>query len=556
MREQQAFGKNPLDVRDSAHYTEEYIESFVEKWDQLIDWDARAQSESDFFIRLLREHNCEKILDVATGTGFHSVRLMRAGFEVTSVDGSANMLAKAFRNGKDRGFILRTIRTDWRWLNQDVHGKFDAIICLGNSFTHLFTDEDRRKVLAEFYAALRYDGLLILDQRNYDVLLDSGRQPSHAYYYCGENVRAEPEHVDSSLARFRYDFAGGGRYYLNMFPLRKHYVRQLMQEAGFQHVDTYGDFKETYRDDDPDFFIHVAAKLKRDTPEDDPSFAKHAKARHEYSGVTSVAQDYYNSSDADRFYYAVWGGEDIHIGLYNHASDPIRNASRRTVEVMAALPGNLGRKSRVIDLGAGYGGAARYLARTTGCHVDCLNLSEVQNERNRRMSAEQGLAEQIEVVDGTFEDLPYSDSAFDVVWSQDAFLHSGRREQIMREVHRVLKPGGLLLFTDPMQADDADSQGLQPVLDRIHLDTMGSVAFYCQAAKDVGLELVQFLDFSHQLPRHYQRVQDELELQGPKLTDSVSEQYRKHMHAGLGHWVDAGGKGLLRWGVFQFRKPA
>lgn len=555
MRENQAFGRDPLEVRDSAHYREEYIEDFVSKWDQLIDWDARARSESDFFISLLREHNCHKILDVATGTGFHSVRLMRAGFEVTSVDGSANMLAQAFRNGKDRGFILRTIRTDWRWLNQDVHGKFDAIICLGNSFTHLFTDEDRRKVLAEFYAALRYDGLLVLDQRNYDALLDSGREPSHAYYYCGESVRAQPEHVDASLARFRYDFADGGRYHLNMFPLRKHYVRQLMQEAGFQQVDTYGDFKETYRDHEPDFFIHVAAKLKRTGPEDETPAAQQARPRHDYGGVTRVAQDYYNSSDADRFYYAVWGGEDIHVGIYNHASEPIRNASRRTVEVMAGLPRALGRKSHVIDLGAGYGGAARYLARTTGCHVTCLNLSEVQNERNRRMSAEQGLAEQIEVVDGTFEDIPYPDASFEVVWSQDAFLHSGRRETILREVQRVLKPGGLLVFTDPMQADDCDGAGLEPVLDRIHLDTMGSVAFYTREAEQAGLELLQFLDFSHQLPRHYQRVQDELDLQGPQLSDLVSQEYREHMHTGLGHWVDAGGKGLLRWGIFQFRKP-
>jgi hypothetical protein len=49
-----------------------------------------------------------------------------------------------------------------------------------------------------------------------------------------------------------------------MFPLRKRYVQGLMREVGFQRVDTYGDFQETYRDTEPDFFIHVAEKEYRE----------------------------------------------------------------------------------------------------------------------------------------------------------------------------------------------------------------------------------------------------------------------------------------------------
>jgi SAM-dependent methyltransferase len=191
------------------------------------------------------------------------VQLLKAGYAVTSVDGNATMLGKAFENARQRGHILRTIHADWRWLNRDVHDKYDAIICLGNSFTHLFDERDRRRALAEFYAALRYDGVLILDQRNYDVILDKGFKSKHTYYYCGDNVRAEPEHVDEGLARFRYSFPDESEFHLNMFPLRKKYVRSLCREVGFQDVMTYGDFKETYHDDDPDFFIHVAEKTYR-----------------------------------------------------------------------------------------------------------------------------------------------------------------------------------------------------------------------------------------------------------------------------------------------------
>jgi glycine/sarcosine N-methyltransferase len=114
--------------------------------------------------------------------------------------------------------------------------------------------------LAEFYAALKHDGILILDQRNYDRILDEGFASKHRYYYCGEKVVAEAVHVDQGLARFEYVFPDGSRHNLNMFPLRKDYPRRLLRQAGFQQIHSYGDFQEEGEETNPDFFIHVAEK--------------------------------------------------------------------------------------------------------------------------------------------------------------------------------------------------------------------------------------------------------------------------------------------------------
>lgn len=259
----QEYGSDPVAVRETDQYKAEYIQEFVAKWDELIDWGARRQGEGDFFIQRLKERGAERVLDVATGTGFHSVRLLEEGFQVVSADGSAEMLARAFANGRRHDFVLSTVRADWRWLNRDVYGRFDAVICLGNSFTHLFSERARRKALAEFYSALRHDGVLILDQRNYDALLDGRYESKHEHYYCGD-VNVEPEHVDDGLARFRYAFRDGSEFHLNMFPLRAEYVRRLMQEVGFQRVSTYSDFEADYDGEgEPDFLIHVAEKQYR-----------------------------------------------------------------------------------------------------------------------------------------------------------------------------------------------------------------------------------------------------------------------------------------------------
>ncbi len=256
----QDFGEDPTAVRESDHYRGEYVRGFVDKWDELIDWEARAKSEGRFFIDVLKARGKETVLDVATGTGFHSIQLLKAGFDVTSADGSAEMLARAFDNARDQGLVLKTVHADWRWLNKDVKGKYDAIICLGNSFTHLFEENDRRRALAEFYAALKHDGILIIDQRNYDRILDDGFATKHKYYYCGDKVTAEPEHIDDSLARFEYSFPDGSKYHLNMFPLRKNYLRGLLRDVGFQQIHSYGDFQAEGEEADPDFFVHVAEK--------------------------------------------------------------------------------------------------------------------------------------------------------------------------------------------------------------------------------------------------------------------------------------------------------
>ena len=276
-----------------------------------------------------------------------------------------------------------------------------------------------------------------------------------------------------------------------------------------------------------------------------------------YSSVVKTAQEYYNSDDADNFYYHVWGGEDIHVGLYESQDEDITTASQRTVATMAAqCASRFTPQTTIIDVGSGYGGSARWLAKKYGCHVMCLNLSETQNIRNRLMNNEQDLADCIEVVDGNFEEIPSDDQQFDIAWSQDAILHSGRREKVLDEVNRVLKPGGEFIFTDPMQADDCPEGVLGPVLNRIHLDSLGSFAFYRQQARRLGWEEVAVIDHNRQLVNHYTRVRQELVKRREELANKVSADYIDRMVQGLGHWIDAGSNGYLAWGIMYFRKPA
>ncbi|KAL9634124.1 MAG: hypothetical protein Q9164_004287 [Protoblastenia rupestris] len=281
------------------------------------------------------------------------------------------------------------------------------------------------------------------------------------------------------------------------------------------------------------------------------------------SKVTSITRDYYDSATADTFYHTLWGGQNICVGIYDKPDDPIALASQRTVERMAAMAIPITAQTRVIDMGAGYGGSARYLAKTCGCHVTCLNLSPVQNERNKQKCQEEGLEHLIDIVEGAFEDLPLPDHSFDLVWSQDAFAHSGDRERVIAEIDRVLvSHGGKVVFTDITEKEGVDREGLKAVLKRVPLDYFGTVGFYHKEFASRGLIDEGFQDWTKHMTRHYGRVLEELEkYESDRRTNNqingeeqATNAFEDNMKNGLRAWVEAGSAGNLIWGAFNFSR--
>ncbi len=273
--------------------------------------------------------------------------------------------------------------------------------------------------------------------------------------------------------------------------------------------------------------------------------------------AVNTAREYYNSFDADTFYYTVWGGEDLHVGTFRKPEEDIFTASRRTVKNLASLAKPITEKTKVLDMGSGIGGSSRYLAKTYGCRVTAFNLSEVENDRNRKMNKEQGLNHLIDVREGNFENITFDDETFDIVWSQDAILHSGNREKVLAEALRVLKKGGEMIFTDPMQTEDCYEEYLDPILNRILLESLATPEFYCKTAEQLGMKVHRYVNQPQCLVNHYAKVLEDTKTKEDELIKKgVSKTYIQNMKKGLEHWVIGGKYGHLTWGMFHFEKQA
>lgn len=104
--------------------------------------------------------------------------------------------------------------------------------------------------------------------------------------------------------------------------------------------------------------------------------------------------------------------------------------------------------SRVLDICAGLGGPARFLASRRGCRVIGVELNAGRALGMARLSRLVRLQGRVTVVRGDATALPFAGGRFDACVSQEALLHIEDKAAVLAEARRVLAPGGRLAFSD------------------------------------------------------------------------------------------------------------
>jgi SAM-dependent methyltransferase len=134
-------------------------------------------------------------------------------------------------------------------------------------------------------------------------------------------------------------------------------------------------------------------------------------------------------------------GEDIGQSSWVTAAEWLRFADQARVEA----------SSRVLEIGSGSGGPAVHLAAARGCRVTGIDINPNGIRNGMRLAAERGLTERVtfQAADAS-RPLPFEPASFDAALSNDAMCHLPGRLEVLREVHRVLRPGGRLLFSDAL----------------------------------------------------------------------------------------------------------
>jgi sarcosine/dimethylglycine N-methyltransferase len=121
-------------------------------------------------------------------------------------------------------------------------------------------------------------------------------------------------------------------------------------------------------------------------------------------------------------------------------------------EQLARIAG-IERDATILDAGSGLGGPSRYLAGTYRCRVIGVDLSPSFVAVAQLLAQRTGLSAQVSYQSGELSALPFSDSSFDLVWTQHVVMNIPDRDRVYREFRCTLRPGGKLAFFDVLAAD-------------------------------------------------------------------------------------------------------
>ena len=117
-----------------------------------------------------------------------------------------------------------------------------------------------------------------------------------------------------------------------------------------------------------------------------------------------------------------------------------------TVDLGKRMP--ISKNQKIIDIGCGLGGPARYYAKEFKCFITGIDITpsfiEIGNEFNRLTS----MSDNVELLVGNGEVLDFDNETFDGAYSQHVTMNISNREKFFSEAFRVLKKDSFFAFTE------------------------------------------------------------------------------------------------------------
>lgn len=226
-------------------------DSFAEDYDRFVNWPGRLEFELPFIQSALG--SAKTVLDSACATGQHTLALAERGYQASGADSSPAMIARARQNAAERNLAVHFKTAAFSELPQVFNREsFDAVLCLGNSIPHVLDQAGLMASLEGFAAVLRPGGLLIIQNRNFDQVLEQ-----HSRWM--EPQGAGDGDQEWLFVRF-YDFLPDGNMNFNILrlsrqagrpwqqaltttrlrPLTQAELADGLQKTGFARVDWYG----------------------------------------------------------------------------------------------------------------------------------------------------------------------------------------------------------------------------------------------------------------------------------------------------------------------------
>lgn len=203
----------------------------------------------------------DRVLDLASGPGRHSLPLAERGCHVTAVDSSAFLLSQLRARLRDE-LAVETVRKDMREFARP--GSFDLITSMWTSFGYFDSEQDNLDLLTRCFDNLDDNGVLIIDTVGKEYLLRE-LQPVHCREYDSGRLLIERPVLNEAMTRIHIQWLliDGDTVKRKEFSHSIYSGVELqdrLNAAGFRDVVLYGDWQAGAYDIDAERLIAVARK--------------------------------------------------------------------------------------------------------------------------------------------------------------------------------------------------------------------------------------------------------------------------------------------------------
>jgi sarcosine/dimethylglycine N-methyltransferase len=163
-----------------------------------------------------------------------------------------------------------------------------------------------------------------------------------------------------------------------------------------------------------------------------------------------VAQHYGSAGIAERILAALRAVQGAEAPVTPDALAPADHfhggGLATTQELVAILQPQTG--ERLLDIGSGIGGPARWIANKFGVHVTGVDLTPQFCAAAEELNRATGLVDRVRIINGSALNLPVPDGEFHRAYSQNVIMNIDDKPRFYREAFRALRPGGVFAIAN------------------------------------------------------------------------------------------------------------
>jgi len=190
-------------------------------------------------------------------------------------------------------------------------------------------------------------------------------------------------------------------------------------------------------------------------------------------------------------------------------------------------------KTKILDVGSGIGGPARYLADKTGAEITAIELQSDQNNLAKDLTKKCGLSNKVNHICGDILDYDFKNQTFDAVVSWLTLYHIANHEILLKKLFDLLNPNGFFYtedITSRINLSDADRKEIKKEIYGIHLPYFDN---YISNLEQNGFKLIfsedmssSWTDFTKERIKKYNSEKERnIRVHGKEVYDSLNSFY-------------------------------